>query len=146
MTATQEKREVAVADETDATLTERLRPSADAFPCPPVTAVAVLERHAAGSSAGGAGRATGVAPIIAGKTLHLIGEPVSPVGLTGREVVRDWIDGWLSRTEAPDFAGVTETEFVLAAYVETCEPIEAAQRAVEGLPTTKRVGVRDSYR
>ncbi len=143
VTATQEERGVAVVDETDATVAERLRPFAEALPCPPATAATVLERYAVGAGVGAAGRAAGVAPVTAAKTLHMIGEPVSPVGPTGREVVRDWIDGRLSRTEALELAGVTETEFALAAYIETHEPIEAAQRAVEGLLTAQRVGLRE---
>ena len=143
VTTSQQERSVTVVDETDTTIAEQLSPFAESLPCPPETAATVLERYADGASVGEAGRAAGVAPITAAKTLHLLGEPVSPVGPTGREIVRDWIDGRLSRSDALELAGVSETEFALAAYVETHDPITAAGRAVEGLLTARRIGPAD---
>ena len=133
VTATQETRSVATVDATDASLAERLAPFADALPCEAEAAATVLERYAGGASVGAAGHAAGVAPVTAAKTLHLLGESVSPLGPTGREIVRDWIAGDLSRSEALELTRAGETEFALAAYVETHEPLEDACAAIEGV-------------
>lgn len=139
ITETQEERGVATVDATDATLEERLDPFAAELPCTPAAAATVLDSYAAGADVGTAGRAAGVPPVTAAKTLHLLGESVSPVGPTGREVVRDWIAGELSRTEALELTRLSEAEFALAAYVETHEPIEAACAAVEGVLAARSV-------
>lgn len=68
----------------------------------------------------------------AAKTLHLVGESVSPLGPTGRAVVCDWIAGELSRSEALALTRASPATFALAAYVETHEPIAAARDAVQG--------------
>lgn len=133
VTAPQEKRGVATVDGTDATLAERLAPFAQGLPCAPAEAATVVERYVAGGSVGAAGRAAGVAPTTAAKTLHLLGENVSPAGPTGREVVRDWIAGELPRTEAVTLSRLGERAFALAAFVETHEPLEEACAAVEGV-------------
>lgn len=133
VTERQETREVPTVDETDATLAERLEPFEEALPCPATAAAAVLERYTEGGSIGDAGRAAGIAPTTAAKTLHLLGESVSPLSPMGEEIVRDWIDGELSRTEALELTRAGEETFALAAYIETHEPIEDACMAVEGL-------------
>ncbi|WP_336329546.1 DUF7858 family protein [Haloarcula sp. CGMCC 1.2071] len=130
-------RGVAAVDETDAPLPERLAPVADDLPCSAATAATVVEAYAAGKSVGDAGRAAGVAPVMAAKTLHLVGEQVSPVGPQGREIIADWLAGDLSRSDAIALADVTEQEFALAVYVETHEPLPAARDAVEGALTTE---------
>jgi len=137
VTTHQRDRGVAAVDETDASLSERLAPVADEFPCSAATAATVVEAYAAGRSVGDAGRAAGIAPVTAAKTLHLVGEHVSPVGPQGRELVADWLAGELSRSDAIALAGVTEQEFALAAYIETHEPLPAARDAVEGALTTE---------
>ena len=139
VTERQEERGVATVDTTDADLTERLAPYAEELPCAPADAATVLERYAEGASIGVAAHTAGVAPVTAAKTLHLLGESVSPLGPTGRGVVRDWLAGELSRTEALELARVGETEFALATYVETHEPIEAACAAVEGVLAADRL-------
>ena len=139
VTQNQETRGVATVDTTDADLAERLAPFAEELPCSPADAATVLERYAEGASVGAAAHATGVAPVTAAKTLHLLGESVSPLGPTGRKVVCDWIAGDLSRSEALELARVGETEFALAAYIETHEPIEAACAAVEGVLAADRL-------
>jgi hypothetical protein len=48
------------------------------------------------------------------------------------EIVRDWLDARLSRTEALELVGGDETAFALAAYVETHDPIPGAREAVDG--------------
>jgi len=138
VTATQEERGVATVDDTDATLAERLAPFAETLPCAPAAAATVVERYSAGGSVGAAGRAAGVAPTTAAKTLHLLGENVSPAGPTGSEVVRDWIAGELTRTEAMELSRLGEQTFALAAFVETHEPLEAACAAVEGVLAGQR--------
>ncbi len=131
VTAEQRDCGVATIDRTDASLAERLAAHEDALPCDAETAATVVERYAGGASAGAAARAAGTAPVTAAKTLHLLGESVHPLGPTGRGVVRDWLAGDLPRTEAVELARVTETEFALAAYIETHDPLPAARDAVE---------------
>jgi hypothetical protein len=124
---------VATIDATGATLEQRLEPFADDLPCSPAAAATVLDRYTAGASVGAAGRAAGVAPATAARVLHLLGESVSPAGPTGRDIVADWVAGDLARSEAIELSRLSETEFALAAYVETHEPIDEACAAIEGL-------------
>jgi hypothetical protein len=68
----------------------------------------------------------------AAKTLYLCGEPgVSPLGPTGREIVRDWLAGDLSRADAVALTGAGETEFALAAYIESHDPVPDLVEAAE---------------
>ncbi|PSP83930.1 hypothetical protein BRC83_06675 [Halobacteriales archaeon QS_1_68_17] len=130
-TAEQRDRGVATVDDTADDLVDRLRPFADALPCTPAGAATVVEAYAAGESVGACAAAAGVAPATAARALHLLGERVTPLGPTGREVVRDWLAGELPRTEAVALTGGDEADFALAAYVETHDPIPAAREAVE---------------
>lgn len=139
VTATQVEQGVATVDATDTTLEERLDPFAEELPCTPAEAATVLERYTAGDSLGTAGRAAGVAPVTAAKTLHLLGESVSPVGPMGREIVADWIAGDLTRAEALELTRLGEQEFALATYVETHDPLEPACAAVEGVLAARDV-------
>lgn len=132
ITASQRNRGVAAVDDTDASLAERLSLVDEDLPCSPTAAATVVEAYATGKPVGDAGRTAGVAPVTAAKTLHLVGEQVSPVGPRGREMVRDWLAGDLSRSDAIALTGVTEQAFALAAYVETHEPLPEARDAVEG--------------
>ena len=132
VTAEQERRGVATVDDTDATLEERLSEFAGELPCSPAEAAVAVEQYAAGGSVGAAAEAAGVPAVTAAKTLHLLGESVSPVGPVGRDVVRDWVAGELPRSEAEELARVSGPEFALAAYIETHEPLEGARAAVEG--------------
>lgn len=138
VTESQDERGVATVDTTDATLAERLEPFEEELPCEATAAATVLERYAGGAAIGAAGRGADVAPATAAKVLHLLGESVSPLSPIGREIVRDWIAGDLSRSEALELARVGEEEFALAAYIETHEPIEAACVAIEGLLAANR--------
>lgn len=140
VTAEQEEHGVATVDDTDATLAERLEPFAAQLPCAPDEAATVIERYTAGGSVGAAGQTAGVAPTTAAKTLHLLGENVSPAGPTAREVVRDWIAGDLSRSEAEQLSRLGPEEFALATYVETHEPLPDACAAVEGVLAGQAVG------
>lgn len=130
--AEQRERGVATVDCTDDPLADRLEPHADDLPCSPAAAATLVDAYAEGKSVGDAARAAGIAPTDGAKALHLFGESVSPVGPMGREIVGDWLDGRLARTEAIDLAGVSEQEFALAGYVETHHPIPGAREAVEG--------------
>lgn len=142
VTEAQEEHSPATVDTTDTTLSEQLAPFAEELPCSPEAAATALERYSEGKSVGDAGRAAGLAPVTAAKTLHLLGESVSPVGPMGKDVIQDWIGGQLSRTEALELTRVSEEEFGLAAYVETHEPIEAACAAVEGVLAARHADQR----
>lgn len=131
ITREQRDRGVATVDRTDATLADRLAPHAGPLPCGPETAATIVEEYAGGASVGTAARVAGTEPVTAAKTLHLLGESVCPLGPTGRGVVRDWLAGRLSRTEAIELAHTTEPEFALAVYVETHDPLPAARAVVE---------------
>lgn len=133
VTAEQDERGVTTVDATEASLAERLNPFADSLPCSPSEAATVLERYVGGGSVGAAGRAAGLPPTTAAKTLHLLGESVSPVSPEQRAVIDDWLTGHLSRTEALELTRLGEREFALAVYVRTHEPLEDAAAAVEGI-------------
>lgn len=139
ITETQEESGVATVDATDTTLADQLAPFAEQLPCSPSAAATVLERYTAGAAIGPAARAGDVAPMTAAKTLHLLGESVSPLGPTGRDVLRDWIAGDLSRTEALELTRLSESEFALATYVETHDPVEDACAAIEGVLAARSV-------
>ena len=132
VTSEQRARGVATVDATEASLAERLAPFADDLPCSPAEASTVVETYAGGASVGASARAAGLPPMTGAKTLHLLGEAVSPLGPMGREMVRDWLDAELTRADALDFAGASETEFALAAYVETHDALAEAREALEG--------------
>lgn len=131
---TTEQREsgVATVDQTGGDLAKRLEPVADELPCSTDAAADLVRAYADGASVGGAGEAAGLPPITAAKTLYLVGvEGVCPLSPTGREIVADWIAGEIARSTARELADASETEFLLTAYVETHEPIDAAREAVE---------------
>ncbi|WP_435180602.1 hypothetical protein [Halorussus sp. AFM4] len=136
VTTEQRDRGVASVDATAAgpsDLRERLAEFADDLPCDAASAAAVLEAHTAGRSVGDAAREAGVAPVTAAKALHLLGcEGVSPLTPEAHRLLRDWLSADLSRTEARELAGASETEFALAAFVETHDPLPGAGDVVEG--------------
>ncbi|AUV83487.1 hypothetical protein C2R22_19080 [Salinigranum rubrum] len=146
VTTKQRERGVPTVDGTETDLDDRLATYADALPCTPEAAATVLERYASGTSVGDLARAAGVAPMTAAKTLHLCGEVgISPLGPVGREVVRDWLAGDLTRADAVTLTGATPTEFALTAYVEAHDPVpglveaaEAALSPVTNASVTKR--------
>ncbi|MFB6185143.1 MAG: hypothetical protein ABEI96_11355 [Haloarculaceae archaeon] len=127
---------VATVDRTDGDLQSRLEPFSDALPCDVDAAAALVEAYATGRSVGDAARAAGLAPMDGAKTLHLLGERVTPLGPTRRDVVRDWLAGECSRADAVALTGATDAEFALAAFVETHDPVPEAREAVEGVLTT----------
>lgn len=132
VTHEQDDRGVATVDDTDANLTDRLREHADALPCTPEATATLVDAYTSGTSVGDAAREAGVAPITAAKALHRCGVAgVCPLAPTRREVVRDWLDGRCSRSEALALAGVDDGEFALATYVETHDPVPALADAVD---------------
>lgn len=128
----QEDHGVATVDETGSDLADRLTPFADALPCAVPTATTVVEEHAAGKPIETAATTAGIPPITAAKTLHLLGvDGVWPLGQRAHEIIRDWLDARLSRSEARELTGATETEFQLATFIETHEAIDGAREAIE---------------
>lgn len=152
VTAEQVDRGVATVDDTAVDLADRLRAAidadvhadadadanadagTDALPCTPEAAATVVESHAGGASVAASARAAGVAPVTAAKALHRCGVVgVSPLAPTARRIVRDWLDGRLSRTDALALTGGDPAEFALATYIETHEPDPDLAAAVEGV-------------
>lgn len=135
VTTEQQQRGVAVEDDTDRTLAERLDPFADALPCTPAAAAVLVKTYVGGASVGAAAREANLAPVTGAKTLHLLGERVSPLGPTGRGVVRDWIAGRLSRADALELTGLDDHAFALATFIETHDPLPEATGLVATVDT-----------
>ncbi|WP_336024231.1 hypothetical protein [Halobellus salinisoli] len=131
LTTKQRERGVATVDDTDVDLDARLREYEADLPCTAAGAATALEEYNAGASVGDAGEAAALAPVTAAKLLHRCGfEGVTPLSPTARRVLRDWIDGRVSRADALELTGADEAEFALAAYVETHDPITELAEAV----------------
>ena len=133
VTTPQSERGVAVTDRTETPLVERLESVADDLPCTPAAAATLVEAYADGASVGDAARAANVASVTAAKTLHLFGEDTSPLGPTGRDIVRDWLDAKLSRTDAKALTRADDDAFALAVYAETHDTLPVAESALDGL-------------
>ncbi|WP_418283154.1 hypothetical protein [Halorubrum sp. DTA98] len=132
VTARQQDRDVAVADDTDMPLAERLREHADELPCTPEATATLVDEYTAGRPIGDVAREASVAPMTAAKTLHRCGVAgVCPLAPTRRGVVRDWLDGRLARSEAVELTGGDDADFALATYVETHDPIPDVAEAVD---------------
>lgn len=131
VTTEQRDRGVASVDDTDADLTDRLREFATDLPCTASEAATLVESYAAGKSVGVASRAAGLAPATGARTLHRLGEVVCPLSPVERDVVRDFLDARIGRTDAVSLVG-SETEFALGVYCETHDPIPGAVEALEG--------------
>jgi hypothetical protein len=120
-------------DATEATLRRQLADFAEDLPCDAASAAAIIEGHTSGQSVGETAHDAGVAPITVSKTLHLLGcEGVSPLTPDAHRILRDWLSADLSRIEARELTGANETEFALASFVETHDPIPGASDLVEG--------------
>jgi hypothetical protein len=131
ITLDQRDRGVAVADDTDVPLADRLREHADALPCTPEATATLVDTYTAGRSVGDAAAAAGVTPMTAAKTLHRCGVGgVCPLAPTRRAVVREWLDGAIARSEALALTGGDEADFALTAYVETHDPLPVVADAV----------------
>ena len=133
VTVEQRERGVATVDDTSQDLPTRLAQFDADLPCDPTAAAALVESYTRGRSVGDSGRLAGLSPVAAAKTLHLLGvDGVCPLSSQGRLILRDWLAGELSRTEARLLTGSCETEFALATFVETHEPLAGAREAVDG--------------
>jgi len=130
----QRERGVPTVDATGGDLVARLDAHADALPCTPEAAASVLEAYAAGTSVGDCAREAGIAPMQAAKLLHRCGVTgLVPLAPTARDVVRDWLDGELPRSEAVELVGADEADFALATYVETHDAVPELADAVAGV-------------
>lgn len=136
VTSTQRERGVALADDTETSLVDRLVEYADELPCTPAATATLIGAYTDGQSVGDAARSAGVTPMVGAKTLHRCGVAgISPFPPTRRGVVRDWLKGRIARTDAVGLTGGDAADFALATYVETHDPlpavaaIVAAQRA-----------------
>jgi len=130
----QRDRGVSTVDATGDDLIGRLDSHGDALPCTPAAAASVLEAYAAGTSVGDCAREAGIAPMTAAKLLHRCGVTgLSPLGPTARDILRDWLDGDLSRTEAVELVGADEADVALATYVETHDAVPELADAVAGV-------------
>jgi len=130
----QRDRGVPTVDATGGNLVDRLDAHAAVLPCTPEAAAAVVETYAAGTSVGDCAREAGIAPMTAAKLLHRCGiTGLSPLAPTARDLVRDWLDGELPRSEAVELVGADEAEFALAAYVETHDADPELADAVAGV-------------
>lgn len=135
VTTEQRDHGVASVDRTAGTLAERLDEHGSQLPCDAERAATLLEAYTTGKSVGDAGRAAGLSPMTAAKTLHLCGEQVCPLTPRQRTILDDWLDGRLSRSDAVQLTGVSKREFALATYVATHEPVADARAALEGALT-----------
>lgn len=126
----QREQGVAAVDATEQSLADRLSSASEALPCTPQAAATVIDSWTRGRSIAETAQTAGVPPVTAAKALHRCGVAgVSPVGPTGREVVRDWLAGELPRHEARALIGCDEAEFALAAYCESHDPVPALTEA-----------------
>ncbi|MBP1923609.1 hypothetical protein J2751_002654 [Halorubrum alkaliphilum] len=132
VTASQQDRGVAVADDTDTPLVDRLRAHEADLPCTAAATATLVDAYTAGRSVADAADEAGVTPMTAAKTLHRCGvSGVCPLAPTRRGVVRDWLDGRMARSEAVALAGGDENDFALATYVETHDPLPEVATVVE---------------
>ncbi len=145
VTTEQRDRGVATVNDAGDGLTERLGAYADTLPCSTEAAATLIEAYAAGKSVGRAGETAGVPTITAAKVLHQVGiDGVCPMTPQGRAIVRDWLDARITRSEARELTGASETEFELTVYIETHDSIPGARAAIEpalgqdGSPTTQK--------
>jgi len=130
----QRDRGVSTVDATGDDLGTRLDAHGDALPCTPEAAASIVETYAAGTSVGDCAREAGVAPMTAAKLLHRCGVAgLSPLSPTARDILRDWLDGELSRVEAVGLVGADEADFALATYVETHDAVPELADAVAGV-------------
>lgn len=147
VTTEQCKRSIAAVDATNDSLTDRLAAFADELPCRVEEATTLIEAYADGASVGQSSRTAGLAPITGAKTLHLLGEPIAATTPMDRTLVREWLNAECTRTEALSLSNVGETEFALATFVETHDPIPGAREALESvfaLDSSPTVSKRDA--
>lgn len=138
VTSEQRERGVAVVDDREAGLVDRLEAFEAELPCAAPAAATLVEAYAGGESVGRAAASAGLAPMTGAKVLHRLGESVNPLAPSGRRIVRDWLDARLTRAEALELTDASEAEFALAAYAETHDPIPGAREALAGALDVER--------
>ena len=135
-TQPQQERGVAVVDRTDRSIEHAIEPFVEALPCGRQAAVTIVEQYRSGKRIGDAAREAGVAPMTASKTLHLLGfDGLSPLSPLGRDVLRDWLAADLPRADALALTDASESEFALAAYIETHDPLDGAEERIQDAST-----------
>ncbi|MFC6615455.1 hypothetical protein ACFQAS_10905 [Halopenitus salinus] len=131
VTAEQRDRGAAVVDDTGVDPIDRLAEHADALPCTPAATATLVEAYTAGASVGEAAREANVAPMTAAKALHRCGiDGLHPLAPTRREIVREWLSGRYSRSDALALVGGDEADFALSTYIETHDPIPEIAEAL----------------
>lgn len=131
VTERQRDRGVATVDRTDPTLNAALSRYVDDLPCDVTAAAQLVDEYAGGASVGHAAGAAGIPAVTGAKTLFLLGfEGLSPLSPLGRDVLRDWLAADVGRTDALALSGASESEFALAAYLETHDPLPDANERV----------------
>lgn len=132
VTTRQQERGVATVDDTHESLADWLEETEADLPCCPGTAAELVDAYASGASVGAAAAVADTVPMTAAKTLHRLGTSgITPLSPLAREILDDYLTGALTRSDAIAFAGVSEHEFALGAYVATHEPIPGANEVVE---------------
>lgn len=132
----QRQRGIPAIDDTDTPIAASLTPYADDLPCTPEQAATILETHVAGTPIDASADAADLPPVTAAKTLHRLGvDGLSPLTPTAHDILRDWIAGDLPRTDALTLTNASPTEFALATYIETHDPIPGACELTERLQT-----------
>lgn len=131
VTERQRERGVATVDRTEPTLNAALARYADEVPCDAATAARLVDAYIGGESVEDAAASAGVPAMTAAKTLFRLGfEGLSPLSPLGRDVLRDWLDGDIGRTEAKVLTGASDAEFALATYLETHDPLPDARERI----------------
>lgn len=131
VTAEQRDRGAAVVDDTGVDLVDRLASHADALPCTAAAAATLVEAYTAGGSVGEAADEAAVAPMTAAKALHRCGiAGLCPLAPTRRGIVREWLDGRQTRSDAVVLSGGDEAAFALTTYIETHDPVPEIAEAV----------------
>ena len=148
VTERQRDRGVATVDRTDPTLNATVARYANGLPCEVEPAAILVDEYVGGASVGDAAATAGLPAITGAKVLFRLGfDGLSPLSPLGREVLRDWLDGEIGRTDARALADASEAEFALATYIETHEPLSGAREGVAtalGSDTDASVAKRDA--
>ncbi|MFB6133236.1 MAG: hypothetical protein ABEJ44_07540 [Halanaeroarchaeum sp.] len=131
VTERQRDRGVATVDRTDPTVTAVVARFAEGLPCDAESAARLVDAFVGGESVGNAAASAGLPPMTGAKTLFLLGfEGLSPLSPLGREVLRDWLDGEIGRTDAKDLTGASDAEFALATFIQTHDPLPDARERI----------------
>lgn len=131
VTERQRERGVATVDRTDPTLNAAVARFAEALPCDVDTAAIVVDEFSGGASVGDAAATAGIPAVTGAKTLHLLGfEGLSPLSPLGRDILADWLDGEIGRTDAKALSGASDAAFALATYVATHDPLPGAHERI----------------